>query len=60
MYLEDSVALGIEMESKFRELNKTLPVEAQMSGFNENVSASEQTHTLLPAPADPRCSRAEA
>lgn len=38
MYLEDSVGLGIEMESKFREYNKTLAVEEQMNGFNENVS----------------------
>lgn len=38
MYLEDSLDLGIEMEGKFRQFNKNLPVDEQMNGFNDNVS----------------------
>lgn len=38
MYLENSVDLGTEIEDLFKKQNATLPEDAQLDAFNENVS----------------------
>lgn len=37
MYLENSVPLGMDIETRWSEINASLPAEERLSAFNQNV-----------------------